>query len=39
MVRPGPFVLSAGHASVLQYAVLDLTGYPLSIGGCKQQHQ
>jgi transketolase len=33
------FVLSAGHASVLQYAVLHLTGYPLSIRDLKQQRQ
>ena len=25
------FVLSAGHASALQYALLHLTGYPLSL--------
>jgi transketolase len=31
------FVLSNGHASVLQYAVLHLTGYPLSIQDLKQQ--
>src|SRR5512132_4532127 len=31
------FVLSNGHASVLQYAVLHLTGYPLSIKDLKQQ--
>ena len=31
------FVLSIGHASVLQYAVLHLTGYPLSIRDLKQQ--
>jgi transketolase len=31
------FVLSNGHASVLQYAVLHLTGYPLSIRDLKQQ--
>jgi transketolase len=33
------FVLSNGHASVLQYAVLHLTGYPLSIKDLKQQRQ
>jgi transketolase len=33
------FVLSAGHASVLQYAVLHLTGYPLGIRDLKQQRQ
>jgi transketolase len=33
------FVLSAGHASVLQYAVLHLTGYPLSVRDLKQQRQ
>jgi transketolase len=33
------FVLSIGHASVLQYAVLHLTGYPLSIRDLKQQRQ
>ena len=31
------FVLSIGHASVLQYAVLHLTGYPLSVRDLKQQ--
>ena len=31
------FVLSNGHASVLQYAVLHLTGYPLGIRDLKQQ--
>jgi transketolase len=31
------FVLSNGHASVLQYAVLHLTGYPLSVKDLKQQ--
>ncbi|HEY6591917.1 MAG TPA: transketolase [Actinomycetota bacterium] len=33
------FVLSNGHASVLQYAVLHLTGYPLQIRDLKQQRQ
>jgi transketolase len=33
------FVLSAGHASVLQYAVLHLTGYPLGMRDLKQQRQ
>jgi transketolase len=33
------FVLSNGHASVLQYAVLHLTGYPLTIRDLKQQRQ
>ncbi len=33
------FVLSNGQASVLQYAVLHLTGYPLGIGGLKQQRR
>jgi transketolase len=33
------FVLSIGHASVLQYAVLHLTGYPLAIRDLKQQRQ
>jgi transketolase len=33
------FVLSNGHASVLQYAVLHLTGYPLSMRDLKQQRQ
>jgi transketolase len=33
------FVLSNGHASVLQYAVLHLTGYPLSVRDLKQQRQ
>jgi transketolase len=33
------FVLSNGHASVLQYAVLHLTGYPLDIRDLKQQRQ
>jgi transketolase len=33
------FVLSNGHASVLQYAVLHLTGYPLSTRDLKQQRQ
>ncbi len=33
------FVLSMGHASVLQYAVLHLTGYPLGIRDLKQQRQ
>jgi transketolase len=33
------FVLSMGHASVLQYAVLHLTGYPLAIRDLKQQRQ
>jgi transketolase len=33
------FVLSMGHASVLQYAVLHLTGYPLSVRDLKQQRQ
>jgi transketolase len=33
------FVLSMGHASVLQYAVLHLTGYPLSVKDLKQQRQ
>jgi transketolase len=32
-------VLSNGHASVLQYAVLHLTGYPLGIRDLKQQRQ
>jgi transketolase len=33
------FVLSNGHASVLQYAVLHLTGYPPGIRDLKQQRQ
>ena len=33
------FVLSNGHASVLQYAVLHLAGYPLQIRDLKQQRQ
>jgi transketolase len=33
------FVLSNGHASVLQYSVLHLTGYPLGIRDLKQQRQ
>ena len=33
------FILSNGHASVLQYAVLHLTGYPLGIRDLKQQRQ
>ena len=33
------FVLSNGHASVLQYAVLHLTGYQLGIRDLKQQRQ
>jgi transketolase len=33
------FVLSNGHASVLQYAVLHLCGYRLGIGDLKQQRQ
>jgi transketolase len=33
------FVLSNGHASVLQYAVLHLTGYPLGTWDLKQQRQ
>jgi transketolase len=33
------FVLSNGHASVLQYAVLHLTGYPLGVRDLKQQRQ
>jgi transketolase len=33
------FVLSNGHASVLQYAVLHLTGYPMGIRDLKQQRQ
>jgi transketolase len=33
------FVLSMGHASVLQYAVLHLTGYPMGIRDLKQQRQ
>ena len=33
------FVPSNGHASVLQYAVLHLTGYPLGIRDPKQQCQ
>jgi transketolase len=33
------FVLSNGHASVLQYAVLHLTGYPLATRDLKQQRQ
>jgi transketolase len=33
------FVLSNGHASVLQYAVLHLTSYPLGIRDLKQQRQ
>jgi transketolase len=33
------FVLSNGHASVLQYAVLHLTGHPLSVRDLKQQRQ
>jgi transketolase len=33
------FVLSNGHASVLQYAVLHLTGYDLTIDDLKHQRQ
>ena len=33
------FVLSNGHASVLQYGVLHLCGYRLGIGDLKQQRQ
>jgi hypothetical protein len=33
------FMLSNGHASVLQYAVLHLTGYPLAVRDLKQQRQ
>jgi transketolase len=33
------FMLSNGHASVLQYAVLHLSGYPLAIRDLKQQRQ
>jgi transketolase len=33
------FVLSNGHASVLQYAVLHLTGYRLGVRDLKQQRQ
>lgn len=31
------FILSAGHASVLQYAVLHLTGYGLTLDDLRQQ--
>src|SRR5690242_5962652 len=30
------FILSAGHASMLQYAILYLTGYDLSLDDIKQ---
>ena len=33
------FVLSNGHGSMLQYALLHLTGYDLSIDDLKQFHQ
>ncbi len=33
------FVLSNGHASVLQYSVLHLTGYDLGIADLRQQRQ
>src|SRR6266516_8047781 len=33
------FVLSNGHASVLQYSVLHLTGYDLGLDDLKQQRQ
>ncbi len=33
------FVLSAGHASMLQYAILHLTGYPLSMDDLKAFRQ
>ena len=33
------FVLSAGHASMLQYALLHLTGYALSLGDLKNFRQ
>ncbi len=33
------FVLSAGHASVLQYGVLHLTGYDVSLEDLKSQRQ
>jgi transketolase len=33
------FVLSNGHASILQYSVLHLTGYPLGIRDLKQLRQ
>jgi transketolase len=33
------FVLSNGHASVLQYIALHLTGYQLGIDDLKQQRQ
>jgi transketolase len=33
------FVLSAGHACILQYAALHLTGYDLSLGDLKQFRQ
>ena len=33
------FVLSSGHACVLQYSLLHLTGYPLTIGDLQQFRQ
>ncbi|MCB1027015.1 MAG: transketolase, partial [Microthrixaceae bacterium] len=33
------FVLSAGHASILQYSMLHLTGYPLSLDDLKAFRQ
>jgi transketolase len=39
MVRPGLVRALGRPRVVLQYAVLHLTGYPLSIGNLKQQRQ
>ena len=33
------FVLSAGHASILQYAMLHLTGYPVSLDDLRDFRQ
>ena len=33
------FVLSSGHASIIQYAMLHLTGYPLSLNDLKNLRQ
>ena len=33
------FVLSAGHASILQYSMLHLTGYPLTLDDLKEFRQ
>jgi transketolase len=39
MVQPRPFLLSAGHGSMLIYSLLHLTGYDLSLDELKRFRQ